>query len=44
MLEWVAQGGGRITVPGGAQETFRCCTMEHRLEGKYWWLVNGRMG
>ena len=44
MLEWAAQGGGRITVPGGVQETFRCCTKEHRLLGKYWWLVDGWTG
>ena len=23
-LEWAAQGGGGVTVPGSAQETFRC--------------------
>ena len=26
MLEWAAQGGGEVTVPGGVQETCRCCT------------------
>jgi len=24
VLEWAAQGGGGVTVPGGVQETFRC--------------------
>ena len=25
MLERAAKGGGGISVPGGVQETFRCC-------------------
>jgi len=25
-VEQTAQGGGGVTVPGGIQETFRCCT------------------
>jgi len=25
-LERAAQGGGEVTVPGGVQETCRCCT------------------
>ena len=25
-----------VTVPGGIQETFRCCTVGHGLVGKYW--------
>ena len=28
-MEWVALGGGGITIPGGVQETFRCCTEHH---------------
>jgi len=31
MLEWAAEGGGGVTVPGGVQETFRCCTEGHGL-------------
>jgi len=32
---WAAQGGDRVTVPGGVQETFRCCTNNkgHSLVG-----------
>lgn len=26
MLERAAQRGASVTVPGGAQETYRCCT------------------
>ena len=26
MLEPAAQGGGGVAVPGGVEETFRCCT------------------
>ena len=33
MLEQFAPGGGEITVPGGVQEMFRCCTEEHGLVG-----------
>ena len=36
-VEWAAQGGSWITVPGGDQEMFRCCTKGHGLVGKYWW-------
>ena len=32
-LEWTAQGGGGVTVSGGFQETFRCCTEGHGLVG-----------
>ena len=32
-LEWAAQGGGRVTIPGGVQETYRCCTEGHGLVG-----------
>ena len=28
-----AQGSGRVTVPGGAQEMFRCCVEGHGLVG-----------
>jgi len=34
---WAAQGGGGVTVPGGVQQTFRCCIEEHGLVGKYLW-------
>ena len=33
MLEKAAQGGGGVTIPGGAQEKFRCCTEGHGLVG-----------
>ena len=33
VLEWAAQGGGGVTVPGSVQETFRCCTEGHGLVG-----------
>ena len=36
VLEQAAQRGGGITVPGGIHETFRYCTEEHGLLGKYW--------
>jgi len=36
-----AQGGGGATDPGGIQETLRCYTKRHGLEGKYWWEVDG---
>ena len=36
VLEKAAQGGGGIIVPGGVQETFRCCTKGHDLVEKYW--------
>ena len=32
-LEWAAQGGGGLTVLGGVQETFRCCSNRHDLVG-----------
>ena len=28
-----SQGGGGVTIPGGAQETSRCCTEGHDLVG-----------
>ena len=37
--EWTAHGGGGVTVPGGVQETFRCCIEGCGLAGKYWWMV-----
>jgi len=37
MLEWAAQGGGLVTVPGGVQEMFECRTKGYGLGGKYWW-------
>ena len=33
MLEWAAQGGDGVTIPGGVQETFRCCSGGHGLRG-----------
>jgi len=36
-LEWDAEGGGGVTIPGGAQEAFICCTKGNGLVGKYWW-------
>ena len=33
MLEWDAQGGGGVTVPGGVQGTFRHCTEGRGLVG-----------
>jgi len=42
VLEWAAQGDGGVTVPGGIQETFRCCTKGHGLVGNTggrWWMV-----
>ena len=32
MLEQAAQGGGAVTVPGGVQEVFRCCTEGYCLD------------
>jgi len=32
-LEWAAQEGGGVTIPGGVQETFRHYTEEHGLVG-----------
>jgi len=37
VLERAAQGGGVVTIPGGVQETFRCCHKVHGLEERYWW-------
>jgi len=33
VLKCVAQGGDRVTDPGGVQETFKCCTEGHGLVG-----------
>ena len=33
MLQWAAQGGGGVAVPGGVQEVFQCCTDRHGLVG-----------
>ena len=33
VLEQAAQGGGGVTVPGGVQETFGCCTKGRGLVG-----------
>ena len=33
MLEQAAHGGDGVAVPGGVQETFRCCTEGHGLLG-----------
>ena len=32
-LAQAAQGSGRVTVPGGTQETWRCGTVGHGLVG-----------
>jgi len=34
-LEQAALGGGGVTVPGGLQETFRCCTEGCGIVAKY---------
>ena len=34
-LEWAAQEGDGVTIPGGVQETFRLCTEGHGLVN-YW--------
>ena len=44
VLEWAAQGGGGVTVPGGVRETFRCCTEGGGLVEKWWWQVDGCTG
>ena len=31
MLEWAAQAGGGVIIPGGIQEMFRCCSEGHGL-------------
>ena len=36
-LERAVQGSNWVTIPGGIQEMFRCCTEGHGLVGKYWW-------
>ena len=41
MLEWAAQGGGGVTISGGVQETFRCCTEGHGLVGNM--VVGGQL-
>ena len=33
VLELAAQGAGRVTIPGGVQEMWRCDTEGHRLAG-----------
>lgn len=40
-LEWASQEGVWITIPGGIQEEFRCCTKEDGLEGNIvgMWMV-----
>ena len=43
-MEWTAQGGGTVTIPGGVQETFRCSTKGHGLVGKHWWWVDSWTG
>jgi len=35
VLEWVAQGGGRVTICGGVQEMLRWCAKGRGLERKY---------
>jgi len=37
VLEWAAQGGGGVTIPGGVQETSGCGTEGHGLVGENWW-------
>ena len=37
VLKLATRGGGQISVPGGFQEIFRCCTKRCSLVGKYWW-------
>ena len=47
MLEQAAQGGGGLTVPGGAQETFRYFTKGHGLVGNIsdmWTVGLGDLG
>jgi len=41
VLEQAAQGDGGVTIPGGVQETFRCCTEGHGLVGNIgdMWVV-----
>ncbi len=35
-LEKDVQGGGGVTIPGGIQQMFRCCTEGHGIMRKYW--------
>ena len=44
MLEKAAQGGGGVTIPGGAQETFSCCTEGRGLVGDIGDKVDSRAG
>ena len=39
-MEYTAHGGAGVTVPGGVQEMFRCCTEGHGLVGN---IGNGWM-
>jgi len=36
MLEWAAQTGGGLAVPGGVQKRFGYCTEGHGLVRKHW--------
>ena len=31
-VEWATHGGGRATIPGGVQETWRCSSGRHGSE------------
>jgi len=31
VLEWTAQGGGGVNIPGGVQEAFKYCSKGHNL-------------
>jgi len=42
VLEWAAQERGGVTVCGGVQEAFRCCTEGHSLVRKIL-LVGGQL-
>ena len=33
VLQWAALGGDGVTIPGGVQKMFRCCTDGHGLVG-----------
>jgi len=44
VLEWAAQGGGGVSVPGGIHSTFRCCTEGHGLEGNIDDMCTVRLG
>lgn len=46
-MERAAQGGDGVTVPGGVEETFRCCTGGHGLVGNIgggWMVGLGNLG